>query len=270
MSTSLLYHMFGLRNQEYTKADYVHGTLELFTRTKEGQLRCSCCGSDKVKKRGFKIRRFKTLPIGSKRVFIMARIQRLECLDCGMIRQEKIEFSEPVKAYTRSLKRLVLSLTYLMTIKDIALYLGMTWDTVKDIQKENLQKKYGKPNLKELVHIGIDEISVKKGHKYVTLVMDMDTGAIVYVGDGKGSESLIPFWKSLKRAGAAIESVAIDMSRAYIDAVQSNLKSASIVFDHFHIVKLFNDKLTELRREIYNSETVVEKKTLKRNKVVIA
>jgi len=261
--------MFGLRNQEYTKAEYVHGTLGLFTRTKEGQLRCSCCGSDKLKKRGFKIRRFKTLPIGSKRVFIMAGIQRLEYPDCGMIRQEKIEFAKPVKTYTRSLKRFVLSLTYLMTIKDIALYLGMTRDTVKDIQKENLQKKYGKPDLKELVHIGIDEISVKKEHKYVTLVMDMDTGAIVYVGDGKGSESLIPFWKSLKRAGATVESVATDMSRAYIDAVQSILKSASIVFDHFHIVKLFNDKLTELRRETYNSETVVEK-TLKRNKVVIA
>ena len=179
--------MFGLRNQEYTKAEYAHGTLELFTRTKEGQLRCSCCGSDKLK-----IRRFKTLPIGSKRVFIMAGIQRLEYPDCGMIRQEKIEFAEPVEAYTRSLKRFVLSLIYLMTIKDIALYLGMTRDTIKDIQKENLQKKYGKPDLKELVHIGIDEISVKKEHKYVTLVMDMDTGAIVYVGDGKGSESLIP------------------------------------------------------------------------------
>lgn len=261
MSTSILYHALGLRNQKYIKTEYKKGHIEFHTQTNPENLRCSCCNSFKVKKRGSMTRRFKTLPIGKKRVYIMARVQRLECYECGAVRQEKIEFSEFKKTYTRSLKRYILDLSGLMTISDIALLLGMTWDTIKDIQKENLQTRYGNPDLSKLTDIAIDEIAVRKGHKYITLVLDLSTGAIVYVGNGKGADSLEPFWKKIKRAGAKIQSVAIDMSPAYIDAVETNLKDAAIVFDHFHIIKLFNDKLSELRKDIYNSETAEGKKS---------
>ncbi len=261
MSTSILYHAFALRNQEYMKTEYKNGQIEFHTKTKDEKLRCSRCGCFKVKKRGAKNRRFKTVPIGRKRVFIVSRVQRLECRECGAVRQEKIEFAEPLKAYTHSLKRYIVELSPLMTISDMALLLGMTWDTIKDIQKEKLQKRYGNPVLKDLQNIAIDEIAVKKGHKYVTLVLDLATGAVVHVGDGKGAGSLAPFWKALKRSGADIKSVAIDMSPAYIDAVSTNLEDADIVFDRFHIVKLFNDKLSLLRKEIYNSETDLLKKS---------
>lgn len=269
MSTSLLYHAFGLRDQKYLKTVYTNGQIELYTETNKEKLCCSSCGSYNVIKRGSKIRRFKSLPIGKRRVFIMSKIQGLECFKCATIRQEKIKFAEFKKAYTRSLKRYILDLSGLMTISDIALLLGMTWDTIKDIQKENLQIRYGNPDLKELKNIAIDEIAVKKGHKYITLVLDMSTGAIVYVGNGKGADSLLAFWKVLKRSGARIDSVAIDMSRAYIDAVGTNLKDAAIVFDHFHIIKLYNDKLSELRKEIFNYETAVEKKTFERGKMAV-
>jgi transposase len=73
----------------------------------------------------------------------------------------------------------------------------------------------------------------------------------------------------LKRSGAKIEAVFIDMSPAYIEAVVKNLSSSKLVFDHFHIIKLFNDKLTELRRDLYNYEPDTEKKTHKRNTLAI-
>jgi transposase len=90
--------------------------------------------------------------------------------------------------------------------------------------------------------------------------MDLDTGAIVYVGEGKDSECLEPFRKRLKRSGAKIEAASPDMSPAYIEAVTKHLHDAKIVFDHFHIIKLYNDKLTELRRDLYNFETDDSKK----------
>ena len=75
---------------------------------------------------------------------------------------------------------------------------------------------------------------------------------MVFVGDGKGADALKPFWRRLKRSKAAIEAVAIDMSPAYIQAVRDNLPQATVVFDHFHVIKLYNDKLSDLRRQLFN------------------
>jgi transposase len=94
--------------------------------------------------------------------------------------------------------------------------------------------------------------------------MDMDSGAIVFTGNGKGADALDPFWKRLKRARANIKAVAMDMSPAYISAVTENLPKAIIVFDHFHVIKLFNDRLSELRRDLYHeAKDVLQKKILK-------
>jgi transposase len=145
----------------------------------------------------------------------------------------------------------VLELSRLMTIKDVAEHLGVSWDVVKDIQKQHLRRHYASPALKGVRQIAIDEISIGRGHRYLTLVLDLETGAVLFVGDGKGADSLLPFWRRLRPYKAKIEAVAIDMSAAYISAVWDNLPDAAIVFDRFHIVKLMNDKLTQLRRDLY-------------------
>lgn len=85
--------------------------------------------------------------------------------------------------------------------QDVAKKLGMGWDTVKSIRKEHLSRKYSKIELKDLKILALDEIAIQKGHKYITIVMDLESGAIVFVGDGKGAESLEPFWKKLKTRG---------------------------------------------------------------------
>ena len=99
-----------------------------------------------------------------------------------------------------------------------------------------------------------------KGHRYLTVVMDLESGAVVFVGDGKGADALKPFWKRLRPSGAKIEAVAMDMSAAYRSAVSIHLPKAVIVFDHFHVVKLFNEKLSDLRRALYREATEVQHK----------
>jgi transposase len=142
-----------------------------------------------------------------------------------------------------------------MTIKDAAAHLGVSWDVVKDIQKRYLRRKFSRPKLKHLKRIAIDEISTAKGHRYLTLVLDLDSGAVVFVGEGKGADALVPFWRRLRASRARIKAVAMDMSRAYIQAVETHLPEAAIVFDRFHIVKLFNEKLSDLRRQLYHEAT---------------
>ena len=224
MSTSLLYHAFGLVKQEYLKSEFEGGTIILSTQTKTDELRCSHCNSYRVIKKGFKIRRIKTLPIGFKQVILNGKIQRLYCKDCGSIMQEKISYADEQKTYSRQLARYANELCEIMTIQDVAKKLGLAWDTVKAIRKEYLSKKYEKIDLKDLKVLAIDEIAIQKGHKYITIVMDLSTGAVVFVGDGKGAESLDPFWKKLNRSKAKIEAVSIDMSPAYIEAVSKNLR----------------------------------------------
>jgi transposase len=190
------------------------------------------------------------LPIGSRPVFIACPIPRVECLSCGVIRQVKVSFAEQRRSYTHAFKRYVLEISQYMTISDVARHLRVGWDLVKDIQKRYLKNHFSRPKLNRLRLLAIDEISIGRNHRYLTVVLDLKSGAVVFVGDGKGSDALKPFWRRLARFKTNIRAVAIDMSPAYISAIQENLPDATIVFDHFHIVKMFNDKLSDLRRTL--------------------
>jgi len=97
MSTSLLYHGFGLKNQEYLKTDYEKGSIIFHVRTKPSVLCCSACGSHNVVRKGLNKRKFRTLSIGLKPVYLLAHLQRLYCRDCGLTRQESVSFADEKK-----------------------------------------------------------------------------------------------------------------------------------------------------------------------------
>jgi len=228
------------------------------------------CGSASVIRRGVVERKFKTLPIGKKPVSIILGVQRVECEICGKVRQVEIGFADWRRTYCKAFERYALCLLRYMTIKDVAGHLGVSWDVIKDIQKRYLQKYFSAPKLKSLKWIAIDEIYIGTKQRYLTVVLDLRTGRVVFVGDGKGAEALIKFWKRLKNSKAKVEAVAMDMSPAYIAAISENLKQAVIVFDHFHIIKLFNEKLTELRQALYHEiNDVLQKKALKGSRWLI-
>jgi transposase len=264
MSTSHMYHAFGIRGYEYRRTDYQNGHVIYTIQQDPKTCRCSACGSPQVQLRGRVERRFRSLPIGSRATFVVLHIPRVECQACGAVRQVKIPFADPRRSYTSAFERYALELSRRMTIRDVAKHLGVSWDVIKDIQKRDLSRRYAKPKLKHLRHIAIDEISIAKGHRYLTVVLDLDSGAVVFVGDGKGADALKPFWKRLRSSKAKIEAVAMDMSKAYRGAVSTHLHEATIVFDRFHVMKLFNEKLSDLRRALYREATdMQQKKVLK-------
>ena len=252
MSTSILYHAFGLHGYEHVKTTFEEGRVEFTVRHKRESYRCSACRCWGVILHGEEERTFRTVSIGSKPVLLHVAIPRVECRACGIIRQVRLSFAEPRYGYTRAFERYVLELSRSMTILDVARHLGIGWDTVKDIQKRNLQRRFKKVKLRDLQQIAIDEISIGKGHRYVTIVLNLLSGAVVFIGEGKGSDALKPFWNQLKASRARIKAVATDMSPAYIQAVQEHLKKAVHVFDHFHVIKLFNEKLSNFRRQLFN------------------
>src|SRR5271166_858340 len=263
MSTSLLYHAFGLHGYHYVHQSFEGGRVTFRIDRPRKYLRCSHCRSDNVWLQGGVERTFRTLPIGGKPVVLEFKVPRLLCFECGQTRQIKLGFADPKKHYTRAFERYALELSQHMTIQDVAQHLQVGWDTIKDIQARSLQRRFGKPKLRNLKEIAIDEISIGKGHRYLTVVLDLVSGAIVFVGDGKGADALKPFWGRLRRARAKIKAVATDMSAAYTRAVRDNIRGAVHVFDHFHVIKLYNDKLSAFRRQLFHELTAAGQKLLK-------
>jgi transposase len=252
MSTSLLYHGFGLVGYQYVSQSFQEGRVILRIAQARKRLRCPCCASADVWAQGAELRMFRTIPIGHKPVQIQFSVPRVLCFACGVVRQVKIGFADPKKRYARAFARYALELSRHMTIQDVADHLQVSWDTIKEIQAQALTRRFGKPKLAKLRQIAIDEIAIGKGHHYLTVVLNLLTGAVVFVGDGKGVAALTPFWRRLRRARAKVQAVATDMSKAYIRAVRDNLPDAVHVFDHFHVIKLFNDKLSAFRRALYH------------------
>lgn len=251
MSTSLLYHAFGIRGYQQTSINFFEGSVLFRLEQTRERYRCPECGCAAVHGQGHKERFLRTVPIGLKPAYLLVKVPRVICFHCECTRQVNVPFADPRRTYTHAFERYALELSKFSTIQDTARHLGVSWDIIKDIQKRNLQRRFGKPKLKNLKEIAIDEVAVGKGHRYFTLVLDLRSGAIVYVGDGKGVAALTLFWRRLRGARAKIRAVATDMARPYIRAVREHLPRAVHVFDHFHVVKLFNDQLSALRRELY-------------------
>jgi transposase len=202
--------------------------------------------------------------MGSKPVYLTLAVPRVECRRCQVVRQVKIAFADPRVTYTHAFERYALELSQYMTIQDVANHLCISWDVIKEIQKADLKRRFDRPKLKRLRQIAIDEIATAKGHVYLTIVLDLESGAVVHVGRGKGGDALKDFWIRLRRSRAKIEAVATDMSLAYIDAVTTHLPGARLVFDRFHVIKLYNDKLSELRRAMYHQlKDTLQKEVLK-------
>jgi transposase len=240
MSTSFLYHSSKVQGVIYEKTIYEKDRIIFKVRPKDSLFVCPKCKSDQVVRNGGKERLIRNLKMGRKTTFVQVFQSRLRCRNCSASSMMLFPFVDKWKNYTRAVALEAWDLSKAMTLQDVADYLGMDWRAVKEIQKKKLKARFDKPSLSELKHIGIDEICIGKGHKYITVVIDLISGRVVYMGKGKSSESLLPFWKSLERSKAKIEAVAIDMAPAYVWAVKEFLPDAVIVFDHFHVIKLFN------------------------------
>jgi transposase len=255
MSHSLLYRELGVYGYRHVSARKERDGLHLTISQDRSRYCCSRCGSTKVYGKGSRPRSFRAPSIGQKPTWIDLDVPVVLCRNCHVEAQVRVPFAQPLKRYTRSFARQVLSLVGIATTLDVARHLGVSWHFVRSIEQDHLEKHFAKPKLRSLQTIAIDEIYSGKKSKYLTIVLDLQSGAIVHVGEGKDAAALDDFWKRLKASRAKIEAVAIDMSKAYFWAVRRHLKEAMVVFDHFHVIKLYNDKLTELRRQLYREAT---------------
>ena len=213
--------------------------------------RCPICGK---KCQGYdssnRVRRWRSLDFGSKRVYIEATAPRVKCCEHGVV-VAKIPWARHDSDYTYDFETAVTWLTLHATISDVAEYFRIGWHTVGSIARrvEEALEKERPLCFDNLEEIGIDETSYKKGHKYMTVIVDHKTGHLIWASKGHGKEVLSVFFKGLTEEQCAkIKYVTAYGARWIADCIREYCPNATRCIDPFHVVAWANDCLDEVRR----------------------
>lgn len=215
-------------------------------------------------------RAVRDLNIGDTVIFLNIFYRKVLCTKCRCVKTEYFDFIEPYLRLTKRLARYIHELCRVMTVKEVAEHLDIDWKTVKEIDKRFLQQKFAETNYTGLRLIAVDEISRGRRHDYLTVVLDYETGKIVWIGEGRKESTLDSFFSEMPVAvREAIEAVAMDMWDPYIASVSKWCPNAKIVFDFFHVVKELNKVIDKVRNQEYRKASEHDKRVLKGSKYLL-
>ncbi len=213
---------------------------------------CSICGqTGRLEIHGRRIKRWRHLDLGASRCWIECELRLLRCRDCG-VRLEPVPWARPGAHHTRDFEDTVAWLAQQMAFSPITRLLRIGWATVGRIVTRVVADHLDEARLEGLIAIGVDEISYRRHHRYLTSVADHASGAIVWCAPGRNSATLQGFFDELGDRKDSIRAVSIDMSGEYQRAIRANLPEAQICFDPFHVVRLAARATDQVRRDEWN------------------
>jgi transposase len=206
---------------------------------------CSGCGRSFERYHDWEERWVRNLPILDAETRIHVQRFRVNCPDCGRV-VEQLSWLAKHARETRRLAESVARLCRFASIKHVAEFYGLSWDTVKRIDKTCLQEQLGEPDLSDLRLLAMDEFAVKRGHRYATLFVEPERKEVLWVCRGRGREDIRPFFEKLGDAGRRrLEAVAMDMNGAYEAEVRAQCPQAEVVFDQFHVVAKYGREVID-------------------------
>ncbi len=216
------------------------------------QAACSSCGQlcRQVHDRAW--RRWRHLDLAGNRCLVEYELRRVRCPDCG-VRVEAVPWARPRARHTRDFEDLVAFMAQQMAKTPITTLLRIGWDTVGAIVERVVADHLDVERLQGLVMIGVDEISYRRGQRYLTQVCDHRTGAIVWASPGRNAATLQAFFDELGEHAQSIRAVSIDMNGGYEKAIRHALPDAQICFDPFHVVQLAGSAVDDVRRAEWNT-----------------
>jgi transposase len=208
------------------------------------------------------------LNLGDFSVMLQVEYRKVWCDHCRGVRVEHLEFVDAAQRVTHRLGAYAVELCRAgLSVSAVAHHLGLDPKTVKALDKAALETEFGKTDYAGLRRLAIDEIAVKKGHHYMTVVLDYDTGRVAWMGKGRKISTLDGFFRQMPpTVRKSIQAVAVDMWDAYIDCVRRWCPNADIVFDLFHVVKAFNKVIDDIRNEEFRKADAAGRDKLKGSK----
>lgn len=213
--------------------------------------RCGCCGRQVRRTKGGTRRRlWRDLKIRDVPLVIAYTPRRVVCPDCG-VRVEQVPWAERWARVTRSLARVVAELARHTDLSTVSHHYGLNWKSVASIIGRVVQWGLAKRRRRPLHILGLDEVSRKKGHKYLTVVYDLERGHVAWIGKDRTRETVHRFFDWLgKRRARSIEAVTMDMWAPYLDVVRERAPQVEVCFDRFHVVRHLNAAVDEVRRSL--------------------
>jgi transposase len=206
---------------------------------------CSGCGRKTRAVHSTSVRRVLDLSLAGARTELLVPRRKLRCRRCG-VRSEQHEFLAPYRRITTRLERAVADLCRVLPVKHVAAHFGLAWHTVKEIDKRRLVREVGTPSYEGLRFLAVDEVAVHKGHTYMTTVLDLETGRMVWIGRDRTKATLLSFFEELSaEERSTIEAVATDMASGYREAIKEACPQAALVYDMFHAVAKFSREVID-------------------------
>jgi len=206
---------------------------------------CSGCGEAVREVHDSSRREVRDLPILEAETWLSLPRLRLRCPRCGPT-VETVPWLDRYQRMTKRFAKSVARLAQVLPVKQVAELLGLSWDTVKAIDRAALEARLGPVELSGVRQLAIDEFAIQKGHRYATTIVDPVTTKVLWVGRGRGREDIRPFFALLGPEGCArIEAVVMDMSEAYEAEVRAQCPHAVIVYDLFHLAAKYGREVID-------------------------
>jgi transposase len=241
--------------------------LVVLKRTRETG-KCPCCEKRCRYIHGRYRRKIRDLDVAGSKVYLEFVSYQLDC-NCGYNGYEELDICNEYSRYTKRFEEKVVVLCTMMCIKDVSKEMRIGWEATKNIDKKNARKYLVDLSSVTPKGIGVDEIAYEKGHKYLTVVRDIDLNKVIWVGKGRKKETLDQFFKKLGLEKSwNITFAVMDMWDAYIASVRENT-SAVIIFDKFHIAKKITEAVDSVRKREFSKADQEERKKMKKKRFLI-
>jgi transposase len=253
-ATTVLRRLLDLSEVTVRRFELADGYLDVDVALTRRRLRCPLC--DHTTRFRYDTRpepsRWRHLDFGSHVVIVRAELRRLRCPTHGVV-VEAVPFARHRAGFTRDFEDVTAFLATKADKTTIARFLRVDWDTVGRICERVVATDMDHDRLDGLVHLGVDEVSWRKHHNYLTLVTNHTTGRVVWGKAGKDTSTLDSFFDELgdDRAGQ-IEAASMDMGPAFANSMTAHAPQATICIDPFHAVKLVSEALDVERRKAWN------------------
>lgn len=248
-ATTLLRKVLNLKHTKVTGSELTPLGLVVDVAPTTRAARCGCCARPCSIGYDARQRRWRHLDFAGMRVDLRYRIRRVACPGCG-VTTEMVPWAGNGSPFTYDFEDTVALLAQSTDKSTVSKLMRVAWETVGSIVTRVMRRRGSENLLDDLTQIGIDEISYKKRHHYLTIVTDHVRQRVVWVGTGRNVAVLENFFDELGEERASkLKVVSIDMAGAYIEAVKKRATNAQIVFDRFHVQRLVHDALDQVRRE---------------------
>ncbi len=247
-ATSVLTKLLDIEQTRVIGFELEEDAVVLVVKARSKRPRCGGCWRkcDRVHDR--RQRRWRHLDVMGVECWLAGEVRRVRCPRCG-VTTEMVPWAAPDSGFTRDFETTLAFLAQRMDKTTVTRMMRVAWETVGRVAARVVERMRVKDPLADLKHIAIDELSYKRHHHYITIVIN-ERGDVVWAAPGRSADTLRAFFDELgEKRASTLQTVSVDLSPAFTSALKERCPNATIVYDRFHVQRLAHDALDRVRRE---------------------